>query len=75
MCFWGAEAVTTSLTRDLSEKGSSPTVLGVIRPKTANAIGKTANAIGLLPTKRLQHDFPRDLTKDKEVRMNGRLLW
>ena len=40
----------------LSEKGSSPTVLGVVWPKTAktigktaNAIGKTANAIGLLP--------------------------
>ena len=65
VCFWGAEAPTTSLTRDLSEKGSSPTVLGVIRPKAANAIG-------LLPTKRPQHDFPRDITKDKEVRMNGR---
>jgi len=82
VCFWGAEAPTMSLTRDLSEKGSSPTALGVIRPKAANAIGKaanaigkTANAIGLLPTKRPQHDFPRDLTKDKEVRMNGRLLW
>jgi hypothetical protein len=31
--------------RDLPEKGSSPTELGVIRPKTANAIG-------LLPIKK-----------------------
>jgi len=30
--------------RDLSEKGSSPTVLGAVWPKTANAIG-------LLPVK------------------------
>jgi hypothetical protein len=40
--------------RVFSGKGRGPTALGVVRPKTANAIG-------LLPVKSFLLDFPRDL--------------
>jgi hypothetical protein len=43
----------------LSEKDSNPTKLGVIRPKTANAIGLFR---WIMPT----FGFPRDLERGKE---------
>jgi len=46
--------------RVLSEKGSWPTELGVVRPKTANVIG-------LLPIKEPPLDFAGNVNDKKEV--------
>jgi len=57
---WEFDPARQPVTRELSEKGSSPTVLGVVR-------SRTANAIGLLPVKELPARLSEKAHTGKEV--------